>query len=1191
MMVDGSTWRGPGSPPVIARYLRWACALGGVLLSGVTPVVCGQTHHLKAEQQKNLGVAYLEEGRTEDAVLAFEQVVKLVPAESLGHANLGVARLRLGEMDAAAHHLEEARQRDADNVEVLLLVAEAELARRNWQGVVAASRRVLQLDPDSLMARYYIYRAASGDRDHPQAARAASEAIDQLFQLARDNLVVAITYCRRQAVEANRPALEQGLEQIRLSVLDVARAEQTWEEIRKALAGGQWPVVRRSLTELENLLRPTVRFRRDLQDLQPPVAGLPLTRFSDTFLAKLERERPAELLLSWQSFPIETLAPPAWPMTTASAGCLELVDIDGDGRDDVLVGLSDGKRGGVQLWRSRLGDWSATLCALISEPVLQTRLVDFQNADRFDMVLVGPQRLRVLRGDANFGWHDVTASLGLSSDPGLAIEVIDADNEGDLDLFVAGSQQAQMWQQRPDGSFRDASETSGVRGIGPAARAVVALDHDDDLDTDLLVLDQQGRLRLWDNVRHGVFREKPCGLMEERCRMVLPRDFDNDGHEDLMVLCSQGQLWFQKNLGSRFQGPVQIPLNGFSADAVAEGDFDNDGWLDVALAGRRADERAVWLARNRGDGTWALTEVAALDDDCLALAATDWDRDGDLDLIVLDRQGRLRLWENRTGNQHHWMRVRLRGLRVAGSKNNVHGIGSKIELKSGADYQMRTVRRPVEHFGLGQRTEADLLRVVWNNGVPQNRFRPVADQTIREPQVLKGSCPYLYSWNGSQFVFVTDTLAAAPLGLQVAEGVVAPDNPRELLTIPRHKIAPREGEFVFQYTSELWETVYLDEVALWVVDHPSGTEVFTDQRFLPPPYASPAPILTRDRMVPHRAWDTQGNDVTQQVLEFDYRYPQRLEATRFQGVVAPHSLTLEFGDIGAFEHPLLVLGCWIFWTDTSINVALSQSPSAGPSPPVVEVWHPDSSWRTLDRPFGLPNGKDKWVVLDLADELFRADARIRLRSEHQIYWDQAFLANRQTDEAVRITRLHPAAADLHFGGFSRLYRPAPDGPHLYDYQHRSPLPVWMDMTGNVTRYGDVTELLCASDDRFVIFTAGDEVTLRFDATRLPPLAPGYERSYLFYSDGWEKDADRNTITGETVEPLPFHGMSSYPYGPAESYPDSELHRSYRMQYNTRRIGPDAFRRFVRDFQLDDYCDAPPDLPWETEPGVRGDHVP
>jgi hypothetical protein len=61
------------------------------------------------------------------------------------------------------------------------------------------------------------------------------------------------------------------------------------------------------------------------------------------------------------------------------------------------------------------------------------------------------------------------------------------------------------------------------------------------------------------------------------------------------------------------------------------------------------------------------------------------------------------------------------------------------------------------------------------------------------------------------------------------------------------------------------------------------------------------------------------------------------------------------------------------------------------------------------------------------------------------------------------------------------------------------------------------------------------------------------RSFVLVSHAYCKDMDIYTATPETLEPLPFRGMSRYPYPPAEHYPDDEQHRRYRQAYNTRVI--------------------------------------
>ena len=371
----------------------------------------------------------------------------------------------------------------------------------------------------------------------------------------------------------------------------------------------------------------------------------------------------------------------------------------------------------------------------------------------------------------------------------------------------------------------------------------------------------------------------------------------------------------------------------------------------------------------------------------------------------------------------------------------------------------------------------------------------------------------------------------------------------------------------------MWEVIYLDETALWVVDHPDGVEVFTDQRFTPPPYDQPLPIFTTGRLAPTKVVDTDGQNVTERLQDFDHRYPERLTPTAYQGRVAPHTITMNFGDIDGLDHPVLILKAWIFWTDTSINVAMSQRRDMPPQLPQMEVWQ-EGEWKVIDRPIGLPTGKDKWVVLPIP-ELDRKDARVRISTNFQIYWDQAFLADRLAEAPHRISILSPAKADLRYGGYSEMYRPSEDGPHLYDYSRKVAMPLWMDVEGLVTRYGDVTDLLTATDDRHVVFVGGDEVAIRFDASDLPPLPDGWVRDVLFLSDGWDKDFDRNTVTGTTIGPLPFHAMSAYPYGDDEAYPTTAKHREYVETFQTRKVGPGPYLSYVRRWRKG----MEVDLPW------------
>jgi hypothetical protein len=121
----------------------------------------------------------------------------------------------------------------------------------------------------------------------------------------------------------------------------------------------------------------------------------------------------------------------------------------------------------------------------------------------------------------------------------------------------------------------------------------------------------------------------------------------------------------------------------------------------------------------------------------------------------------------------------------------------------------------------------------------------------------------------------------------------------------------------------------------------------------------------------------------------------------------------------------------------------------------------------------------------------------------------------------------------------------------FNYNQVSATTMWNPTPGNYTRYGDVKPLLAEVDDRMVIMGSGDEIQLRFTAAALPPLPAGWKRDFLLLVDGWAKDADANTAFSQTVLPLPFHGMSSYPYPAGQSYPRDPIHDEYQKEYNTR----------------------------------------
>ena len=162
-----------------------------------------------------------------------------------------------------------------------------------------------------------------------------------------------------------------------------------------------------------------------------------------------------------------------------------------------------------------------------------------------------------------------------------------------------------------------------------------------------------------------------------------------------------------------------------------------------------------------------------------------------------------------------------------------------MEVRSGLHVQKQIITSPAVHIGLGDATQADVVRIIWPNGILQSEFEKRADTTVNADQRLKGSCPWLFAWNGREMAFVTDLIWRSPLGLRInAQATADVLMTEDWVKVRGDQLRARDGAYDLRVTADLWETHFFDLVSLMVVDHPEGTEVFVDERF-----AVPAPAL------------------------------------------------------------------------------------------------------------------------------------------------------------------------------------------------------------------------------------------------------------------------------------------------------------------------------------------------------------
>jgi hypothetical protein len=607
-------------------------------------------------------------------------------------------------------------------------------------------------------------------------------------------------------------------------------------------------------------------------------------------------------------------------------------------------------------------------------------------------------------------------------------------------------------------------------------------------------------------------------------------------------------------------------------------DVDNNGGNDLILSGtwgqitdqcrEGCPSTFVWLSDSAGN-----FKLLNAQPPVFASSVADIDGDGRLDLIgfaAADDGWAKRPTRalNRGSKNYHWQKVRPRAKQAVGDQRiNSFGVGGEMEIRSGLLVQKQLITGPLVHFGLGEQTSADVIRIVWPNGSVRAEFDIKSDQIITAEQRLKGSCPFLFAFDGKEMKFVKDAVPwSSAIGLRINTlGTARVEATEEWYKIPGHQLAPRDGYYDLRVTGELWETYYYDQLALVVVDHPAGTDIFVDERFVIPPAKLAVTTVQTPRRIA-RALDDNGQDVTPVVTELDGKYLDTFGRGQYQGITRDHYVEIDLGQDAPAGGPLyLIAQGWMHPTDSSINVAVSQGQNYRATPLSLEVPDGRGGWAVANPNMGFPAGRNKICLFDLTNA-FRPGTprRLRLRTNLEIYWDKFEWAVGLPDAQLKTTRLDPFAADLRYRGYSVISQPDASSPQIPDYNRiASSRQIWRDLVGYYTRFGDVRELLQKADDRYVIMNAGDEMAFRFREQPAP--TAGWVRDYLIVGDGWIKDGDLNSTFSKTVLPLPYHAVRQYTTPPGR-LEDEEVYRKHPedwQTYHTRYVTPEVFQNALR----------------------------
>jgi hypothetical protein len=405
---------------------------------------------------------------------------------------------------------------------------------------------------------------------------------------------------------------------------------------------------------------------------------------------------------------------------------------------------------------------------------------DYDNDGDQDLYVnnFGPNVFYRNNGDGTF--TDETAGSGTGCDLcGAGAAFLDIEADGDLDLYVANyvdfayerniverigqrvysagprsyrPQADLLFRNNGDGSFTDISRESGIGLVPGPSMGLVGADYDDDGDTDVFVCCDNAPNLLWRNDGRGQFEEvafaagvafdlegKASGNMGVTCE-----DYDNDGRLDFYVTTFSEDLsvLYRGTGGGFFTDMARSSRSAVSTISHAKwgttlSDFDHDGdrdlfvacghfWIDARYVNDRTDVCVPnALLENLGDGTFR--DVSLESGNGLGIVASskgagfdDLDNDGDLDVVILNANGRPSILRNDIETIRRSVQVVLRGKNA-----NRDGVGCRVKVITGEREQIAEVHRGQGyqsgygnrlHFGLGDAAKVDRLEVRWLGG-------------------------------------------------------------------------------------------------------------------------------------------------------------------------------------------------------------------------------------------------------------------------------------------------------------------------------------------------------------------------------------------------------------------------------------------------------------------------------------------
>ena len=1086
------------------------------------------------------------------ALEKMEAITEKYPPEAAAWANLAVFSMRQANFDLAKQRIDEAIKRAPENADILFLAGIIESRGGSVNESVKYLRNALQIEPGNLKIAYSLVEELERQDDIENTEEVFST-LQSILEQQPDNLAVLLELVRISVKRDNRETLEEALG----SLTEYSQnwpdyVQRQFNETKETILGDSESNLTFQLAFLRNNLNQLPKFQSDLETVQiaPSQVGFLITEF--TWLpqpATSVAPRDQKLAFNYEELEVQKSVDLARPISLS----------DTEKSDWITV-----KNGSAQL----NGNYELNFPG---EPNSKNGVITIDHNYDFlnDLVFAGTEGFKMFEQQVDSSFIEITNSLGL---PGNLTRqsyrggwARDIDLDGDLDLVMSPvGAPVTVFRNNGDDTFSTSKVFEGISG----AVNFLWADFDGDTDSDAVFLTGEGALHLLLNERSGNFTRVENLPAMEGIIDIEVADINSDGNFDLLVWHRDGisSINLKTETGSRSQRQLVAINDNFQGLGTGDGylysaDLDNNGSNDLMVS--TSQKSRFWLS---DENLSFVEEGVELKRGVWGLA--DFNGDTRLDVVSNGEDGTALLGIN-SGSKDYLARViRPRASGTLGDQRiNSFGIGGEIEIRSGLLYQKQLIKEPWVHLGLGTYEEAEVLRIIWPNGSSQAEFAELGyDSKIFNEQILKGSCPWVFTYNGKEMEFVTDFLWRTGLGIRInAQGDADVIHSPDWIKIDGDQLKPQDGFYDVRITADLWETHFFDHVSLMAVDHPSDTEVYVDERFTFPPSTPKLYVMKELKPVAGAVTD-EGKDVTDKIRENDREYVDSFKLTKYQGIAEDHFIEVDLGEgIPESKHVRLVASGWIYPTDTSVNISISQGSKKGPYPIRLEVPDGDGGWKVAKENIGFPAGKSKTMLIDLSDVFEPGTKRkVRLVTNMEIYWNQIQWGIQHSADELKKTELDFSSAELRYRGFSEVKRPGRFVPEIPNYQNISgTTPMWSDLEGFYTRFGKVNELLKKTDDRYVIMNAGDELVFKFPVQAEPE--SGWKRDFVLVGDGWVKDGDYNTGFSTTVLPLPYHGMEDYSKAPGtlQEDPVFQKHKKDWVNYHTRYVTPQAFRSALK----------------------------